>query len=365
MRGLYIHIPFCIRKCKYCDFTSFTGCEGKFKEYIEKICFEMQEYKGEEIDTVFIGGGTPSLLDSNELKKLICCINDTFVLQENAEFTMESNPKTLTYEKLLEIKSMGVNRLSIGVQSFNDEELKIIGRIHNSEDAEAAVLMAKKAGFSDINIDLMFSLPEQTLESFKKSLKKAIELNVSHISCYSLILEKGTPLFDEYEKGLLSLPSEDTDREIYQYTCEELRKNDFCQYEISNFSKKGYECKHNLKYWDCNEYIGVGVGAHSYYKGVRFFNTDSLDIYMGENKREYEELTIDDNIKEFVIMGFRKIKGISKKEFYKRFNIEFSDIYSEQLIKFKKLKLLEENGKYIYLTEDGISVSNSVLCEFV
>ena len=365
MRGLYIHIPFCIKKCKYCDFTSFTECEGIFDEYVKKICMEMQEYRGEEINTIFIGGGTPSLLSIDELKKMIECINNTFVLKENAEFTIETNPKTLTHEKLSAIRELGVNRISIGVQSFNDEELKKIGRIHDAGDAEDAIIMAKEAGFSNINIDLMFSLPGQTLESFKNNLNKTINLGITHISCYSLILEEGTPLFEEYEKNMLNLPDEETDRAIYQFTCEELKKNGYEQYEISNFSKKGYECKHNLKYWDCDEYIGIGVAAHSYYKGVRFFNTNSLDIYMQENKREYEELTIDDKIKEFVIMGFRKTKGISKKEFFERFKKEFSDVYSEQTEKFKNIGLLEESEEFICLTEEGINVSNSVLCEFV
>jgi len=365
MKGLYIHIPFCVKKCKYCDFTSFTGCEEIFSEYIDKICMEMQEYKGEKIDTVFIGGGTPSLLDIGDLGKMIKCINNTFKLNENTEFTIESNPKTLTYEKLSEIKNLGVKRLSIGVQSFDNEELKKIGRIHNSEDAIDAVLMAKEAEFSNINIDLMFSLPGQTLEGFKNTLKKAIDLGVSHISCYSLILEEGTPLLEEYEKGLLDLPDEETDRKIYQYACDELKKNGFIQYEISNFSKPGYECKHNLKYWECDEYIGIGVAAHSYYKRVRFFNCGSLNEYMKENKREYDELTVDDKIKEFVIMGFRKIEGIRKKDFSKRFNKEISDVYSQEIKKFKNLGLMEENEEYIWLTDDGISVSNSVLCEFV
>lgn len=367
MKGLYIHIPFCIRKCKYCDFTSFTGCEGNFGEYAEKLTAEMKIYKGERIDSIFIGGGTPSILNVSDLKKIADAIYENFDVQKNAEFTIESNPKTLTDEKLYEIRKMGVNRLSIGVQSFNDDELKKIGRIHNSKDAENAVIAAKSAGFSNINIDLMFSLPSQSEKSFKNTLEKAISLNPEHISCYSLILEEGTPLFDEYEDDKIVLPDEECDRAIYKYTVEALKKAGFLQYEISNFAKKGYECKHNLKYWNCDEYIGIGLAAHSYVNDERYFNTDLLEKYLSgeysDSKRE--KLTLDDKIKEFVIMGLRKSEGISKSVFLKRFKRDISDIYSEQIGKFKALKLIEEEGDFLRLTFEGINISNSVLCEFV
>lgn len=367
MRGLYIHIPFCIKKCKYCDFTSFAGREDLFFDYSAKICDEMSGYKGEKIDSIFIGGGTPSLLDISDLKLITDSLYKTFDIEKNCEFTMESNPKTLSDEKLYELRKMGVNRLSIGVQSFNDEELFKIGRIHNEKDAENAVISAKKAGFSNINIDLMFSLPGQIADSFKKTLKTAVDLDVQHISCYSLILEEGTPLFEEYERNEITLPDEECDREMYKYACRELAKSGFLQYEISNFAKNSFECKHNLKYWNCDEYIGLGVAAHSYFENKRFFNTNSVEKYLKGEYREAkkEKLTIDDKIKEFVIMGLRKTEGISKTEFYERFNKDFDKLYEERINKFKKLNLIDEKGDFIFLTFEGINVSNSVLCEFV
>lgn len=365
MKGLYIHIPFCITKCRYCDFVSFTGCENLFGKYIDKLCDEMKEYKGEMADTIFIGGGTPSLLCTDDLKKLVCSLKENFDISKDTEFTMESNPKTLSYEKLCELREIGINRLSIGIQSFNDNELKKIGRVHNFQDAYEAVVSAKRAGFSNINIDLMFSLPGQTEESLKYSLKKAMELDVPHISYYSLILEEGTPLFKEYADGVLQPTEEETERNMYDYICRSLKEHGFLQYEISNFAKKGYECKHNLKYWDCDEYIGLGTAAHSYYCGSRYFNTEALDCYLDGNKRSYERLTDEDKIKEFVIMGFRKTEGISKKKFFERFHLNFHEIYGTQTQKFKNMKLMEENEEFIRLSHEGISVSNAILCEFV
>lgn len=367
MRGLYIHIPFCLKKCKYCDFTSYVGCEKHFADYIKCLKNEMLEYRGEKIDTIFVGGGTPSILSAHLLEDMIKEIYNTFDVTPDAEFTIESNPKTLTDEKLKVLHSLGVNRISIGVQSFVDSELKKIGRIHTAKDAEEAIILAKKAGFSNINLDLMFSIPGQTKESFKESIDRAISLNPEHISAYSLILEEGTPLFSEVENGEVFLPSDETDRENYSYLCDRLGEAGYIQYEISNFSKKGHECRHNLKYWDCNEYIGIGVSAHSYYNGKRFFNQDSLDDYLkGEYRMESGEiLTIDDKISEYVIMGFRKTKGISKTDFFKKFGVDFYERFKEPLDKFLNLNLIEEKGEFFCLTFEGINLSNSVLCEFL
>ncbi len=367
MRGLYIHIPFCLKKCKYCDFTSFVGCEKHFDSYIECIKKEMKGYRGEKIDTVFIGGGTPSILSEELLEDLIKSVYNTFDVAENVEFTIESNPKTLTFEKLELLRELGVNRLSIGVQSFIDDELKKIGRVHTKNDAKDAVELAKKAGFSNINIDLMFSIPDQSLDSFKESIERAISLNPEHISAYSLILEEGTPLFYEVEKGSVTLPTEDCDRENYKYLCDKLKSEGYMQYEISNFSKPGYRCRHNLKYWDTDEYIGIGVSAHSYYMGKRFFNTDSLENYLkGEYRKEMgETLTLDDRISEFVIMGFRKTEGINKRVFFEKFGVDFYEKFKKPIDKFLTLNLIEKKGENFCLTFEGINLSNTVLCEFV
>ncbi len=367
MRGLYIHIPFCKRKCKYCDFVSFSNCEKDFSSYIDALINEMREYRGEEINSVFIGGGTPTLLDAENLNKLLDAVASAFVLAEDTEFTAECNPKTLTPEKLLVLKKGGVNRLSIGVQSFNDEELEAIGRIHNAEDAADAVDMARKAGFDNINLDIMFSLPKQTAESFKNTLERVIKSAPRHISCYSLILEEGTPLYLEAEKGEINLPDDETDRANYELACVDLKKAGYIQYEISNFAKAGFECRHNIKYWDCDEYIGLGVAAHSYYKGKRFSNTASLNDYINGNFRsgEAEILSKADKIAEFMIMGLRKTKGISKAEFKKRFDCEVGEKFKSQTEKFKKAGLMAENEEYLYLTKEGVNISNSILCEFV
>ena len=367
MRGLYVHIPFCLKKCKYCDFTSYVGCEKHFADYIKCLKNEMRGYKGEKIDTVFLGGGTPSILSAQLLEDMIKEIFATFSVTPEAEFTIESNPKTLTFEKLKLLRELGVNRLSIGVQSFIDDELKKIGRIHTSKDAEEAITQAKKAGFSNINLDLMFSIPEQTKESFQKSIDTAMALNPEHISAYSLILEEGTPLYFEVENGEVFLPDEECDRANYRYVCDKLKANGYIQYEISNFSKVGYECRHNLKYWDCDEYIGVGVSAHSYYNGKRFFNTDNLEKYLNGEYREDlgEILTVDDKISEYVIMGFRKTEGINKFEFLNRFGVDFYERFKNPLDKFLNLNLIEERGEFFRLTFEGINLSNSVLCEFL
>lgn len=367
MKGLYIHIPFCKKKCKYCDFVSFSGCEDLFEKYIDAIGLEMAEYKGESVDTVFVGGGTPTLLSSSLLKKMINYIYDNFNIDKNAEFTVEANPKTLSEEKLKEMRNVGVNRLSIGVQSFSDKELLAIGRIHNSFEAKEAVELAEACGFSNINLDIIFSLPYQTKESFYNTVKEAVSLKPQHISCYSLILEEGTPLYEEYRRGQIILPDEETDRENYKYVCDTLKRNGFLQYEISNFSKPGFECRHNLKYWNCEEYIGIGVAAHSYYNGIRYFNTECPDKYLkGEYREEKgEKLTLDEQIKEFIIMGLRKSDGIKKSEFKKRFKKDFELIYKKEIDKLKKAGLMSENKTNIWLTFDGINISNSVLCEFI
>lgn len=367
MRGLYIHIPFCIKKCKYCDFVSFSGCEKRFGEYIDALCNEMAEYKGEKIDTVFIGGGTPTLLAENETAELLLHIRNNFELSADTEFSVEANPKTLTPQKLSALKEGGVNRISIGIQSFNDDELLNIGRRHNAAEAEEAFYAARNAGFDNINIDIMFSLPGQTGKSFLKTLRTVIGLNPEHISCYSLILEEGTPLYDEAQKGILQLPNEEEDRENYELARRVLREAGYIQYEISNFAKTGFECRHNLKYWDCDEYIGLGLAAHSYYRGRRFFNTENLGDYLKGKYRtdSGEQLTRADKISEFMIMGLRKTAGIDKREFSRRFGCDVKDVFGEQISRFIGGGFMAEDSDNLRLTEAGVNVSNSILCEFV
>lgn len=363
MYGLYIHIPFCIKKCNYCDFVSFTEKDALFDEYIDALLLEAKEYETLSFDTVFIGGGTPTVLSPKQLERLLSGIRSTLKISDNAEFSIEANPKTLTEEKLITLYKNGVNRISIGVQSFIDSELSFLGRIHSSRDAISTIELAKKY-FDNFNLDLMFALPNQTKEDVLFSLKTAVSLSPAHISCYSLILEEGTPLFCEFEKGNLTLQDEDTDRNNFEAICNFLKENGYSRYEVSNFALDGFECRHNLKYWDCDEYIGLGLAAHSYFDGKRFYNTSDFKTYIeGNFHDEFITLSEKDKMSEFMIMGLRKTNGIKISEFEKRFFKNPCNIYNME--KFQKLGLIINDGEKIRLTERGMDVSNSVLCEFV
>lgn len=365
--GLYIHIPFCLKKCKYCDFTSFCNKEQYFDLYIDELIKEAYEYKGLKTDTIFIGGGTPTALSSPQLEKFLSSIHSLFTVEKNCEISIEANPKTLDAEKLNIIKKYGVNRLSIGVQSFNNKELSAIGRIHNSETAISTVSAIKKAGFENFNLDLMSDLPLQTESSFLNSLNTAISLQPTHISCYSLILEENTPLFSEYQNGIYKPSDDEFDRNLYHLAVSTLKKYGYERYEISNFSKPGYECRHNIKYWSCDEYIGLGVSAHSYFKGKRYYNTSSLSAYLNGKYHEPDVavLSLEDKISDYIIMKLRMDEGISEKHFYELFGRDFHTTYNKQIDKFLKNNLMERRDGIIRLTDSGIDISNSILCEFV
>lgn len=366
-KGLYIHIPFCIRKCKYCDFTSFSNCEEYFDNYIGKLLDEAKEYEKESIDTVFIGGGTPSILSPKQLYALISELYKIFNIKKNSEFSIEANPKTVTKEKLSILKDLNVNRISLGVQSFVDSELSALGRVHNSHDAIKTAQLINDFSSFELNLDLMMAIPHQTKESLINSLDVATTLNPDHISCYSLIIEENTPLYHEYKNGVYEVMDDDVDRELYHKACEYLKEKGYSRYEISNFSKKGYECRHNLKYWNCDEYIGLGVSAHSYVENVRYYNTSDFNEYLCGNFHEKEKtiLTTDDKISEYIIMRLRLSDGIFEKDFFKRFNIDFGEKFEKQLTKLISAELIEHKDNKYFLTERGIDISNSVMCEFV
>ncbi len=367
MKGLYVHIPFCLKKCKYCDFNSFEFSKEDKKNYLDALFCDMKRYKGEAVDTVFIGGGTPTALDSGELRVLLSKIRENFSLSENCEFTIEANPKTVDNEKLLVMKEAGVNRVSVGVQSFLDSELLRLGRIHTAKDAEDTVMLLKTCGFENISIDLMCAIPDQTIESFKYTLGKTFSLSPAHISCYSLILEEGTPLFYENESGALVLPDEDTEREIYELACSKLEKHGYHQYEISNFARQGRCSRHNEKYWNCEEYIGVGLSAHSYIAGVRYSNTDDFSSYVkGEfESGDREVLSKEEKMSEFMFLGLRKTCGVSQKEFLKRFGVDMEKVFEKPLSKFIKMGMLEEENGNFRLSHNAISVANQIMCEFI
>lgn len=367
MRGLYIHIPFCIKKCEYCDFVSFSDCYHKEAAYLSALTEEMKIYRSEAVDTVYIGGGTPTSLTTQGLEFLMENIFRYFDVADDAEITMECNPGTCNLEKLKALRTAGVNRLSIGVQSFNDAELSTIGRIHNAADAIACAVDAKFAGFKNISLDIMFGLPLQTTETLRYTLIKAFSAGVNHISCYSLILEEGTPLFERVRTRQLYLPSEDAEVQMYNVACDMLEKSGYHQYEISNFARSGFESRHNLKYWDCTEYIGCGCAAHSYYNNQRYTNTTDLDEYIASPLKKYDVtgLSVRDKMSEFMFLGLRKTQGVSAKDFESRFGSTFYFEFNEPIKKYLDLGLLEKDGDFLRFTPKGLRLSNTVLCEFV
>lgn len=365
MKGIYVHIPFCARKCKYCDFASYAGKMRLADAYIDALEDEARIYRGTEADTVFVGGGTPSLLSAERIKRVCKICFENFNIADNYEFTMEINPGTIDDDKIRAMLSGGVNRASVGVQSFCGAELNAIGRIHDAETAYNTVYALSKNGFSNINIDLMTGLPSQSMESLKETLTVAVNLPVTHISAYSLIIEDGTEMEREYSSGEIILPDEDTDREMYAYTSDFLAKHGFSRYEISNFAKEGFECAHNIKYWTGEEYIGLGAAAHSYDGNARYSNSIGIEEYISDNKRDVIYLSEKDKISEFMITGLRMEKGISADDFYRLFGKNIEDIFGNELNKFINMNLIRyKNGLYS-LTPRGIDVSNSVLCEFV
>ncbi len=366
-RGLYVHIPFCVKKCEYCDFVSSSDCFGFENEYVNALIQEFEYYKGEKIDTIFLGGGTPTSLKAKSLCKILDGIFENFCVDKNAEVTVECNPKTADKDKLSALLSHGANRLSIGVQSLDEKVLCTIGRIHSSLDAKNTVYDAKAVGFKNISADIMFGLPFQTVELLENTINELCSYPLSHISCYGLILEEGTPLAEKVKKDELVLPDEDTEFKMYETAVSALKKHGFLRYEVSNFAKDGAVSRHNIKYWECEEYIGCGVAAHSYFKGERFSHTENFSDYI-KNPLEFENkitLSEEDKILEFVMLGLRMDKGIKDDEFFKRFKINLKDKYGDIIEKHKKNGLLEYKDGFLKFTPQGVYLSNTVLCEFM
>ncbi|WP_195336176.1 radical SAM family heme chaperone HemW [Paraclostridium bifermentans] len=375
MLGLYIHVPFCAQKCYYCDFNSYKINSNQKKEYLINIEREMKFYEGEFkdkcFDTVFFGGGTPSILTVDELKELVNNINENFNIKKDAEITIECNPGTINREKLEAMKKMGINRLSIGLQATQNYHLKSIGRIHTYEEFEKNYYDALDIGFKNINIDLMYALPNQKTQEWKDTLDKIIKLNPSHISAYSLILEEGTKLYDMYQNKEFELLDEDTDINMYNYTIDTLKRHGYNQYEISNYSKEDLECKHNIIYWKCDNYLGLGPGASGFVGDTRYSNIEDICEYnkcIMQNIRpvsEEIELTKKDKIEEFIFMGLRMNEGINIDVFKERFDTDFYDIYQEVMDNLIKRELVRFDGKNISLTQKGREISNSVFIEFL
>lgn len=377
---LYLHIPFCVRKCNYCDFFSASGTPKEQADYVSAMIQEIQSYQelsGEyEVQTIFLGGGTPSLLTPEQIEQIFDAIYHIFSVNENAEITMEMNPGTVDIEKLRAMKAAGVNRLSIGLQSAQNEELKMLGRIHTYEEFLETWRLTEQAGFKNRNIDLMSALPGQTMESYEDTLSKVLALEPEHISAYSLILEEGTVFYEWYEKGKLDrgawkLPSEEEEYAMGELTIQRLAEAGMHRYEISNYAKSGKECRHNLGYWDRVEYLGIGAGSSSLIKGERFDHIRDRKAYIEKIRNgepiliDREILSVESQMEEFMYLGLRKIEGVSRTDFQNYFGKNVDDVYGEILDKLEEEQLLEFSGDRIRLTHRGMDVSNCVLAEFL
>lgn len=400
--GIYLHIPFCKKKCDYCDFISFPYSQAieLVEKYIETMEAEIDSYDltSYNVTTIYMGGGTPSILPSKEIEKLLNKIktkleeNKNETKWEDIEITIEVNPGTVDKNKLKTYKKSGVNRLSIGLQTTNNKLLKQIGRIHTYEEFLNTYQMAKEIGFQNCNVDLMLGLPNQTIQDLKQSLEKILELNPNHISVYSLIVEEGTPIERKLQKGELELPDEDTERQMYWYVKNTLELNGYEHYEISNFAKKGKQSKHNLNCWHQKEYIGIGISAHSYLNGVRYCNSSEIDKYIKNiNKKEFnindiinlcngdtkilkkidevyeinEIQSLEDKKREYMLLGLRKLEGIKISSFKEKFIENPIYVYHKELEKLVSEKLIKVEGDWIKLTNKGLDLANLVWEKFV
>ncbi|MEY8390146.1 radical SAM family heme chaperone HemW [Lachnospiraceae bacterium 45-W7] len=400
---LYVHIPFCVRKCDYCDFLSMPAAENVRRHYVDKLIAEIRQNASAcydyQISSIFFGGGTPSMLSGVQIAEIMRELRQNFKVRQTAEITLECNPGTLTGQKLALYKTAGINRLSLGLQSADNRELQRIGRIHTFEEFLESFDLARKAGFSNINVDVMSALPGQSTKDWLYTLKKVTELRPEHISAYSLMIEEGTPFYERFAEDELlrqrgeaprDLPSEEVERRMYELTREFLTEQGYVRYEISNYAKPGRECRHNIGYWQLIPYLGLGLGSSSYLEQARFSNTRSLQEYLegkwndvseilkvvkgrketsaSVGKREEPDIFLPDKrrqMEEYMFLGLRMTVGIARKTFQKLFGVEPEGVYGEKLHKLQQQGLLKQSEGRIFLTEEGISVSNYVLCEFL
>lgn len=397
---LYMHIPFCVKKCAYCDFLSAPACADEIHSYAQALAREIEEegrsHGDYRVSTVFIGGGTPSLLSADDMTRLFYVLGESFYVDGVAEITLEVNPGTVSREKAAAWKKCGVNRLSIGLQSADDRELKLLGRIHTFSEFKNTWDIVRNTGFNNINIDLISAVPGQTAADWERSLRTAAELDPEHISAYSLIIEEGTLFYDWYREGgkrprmVPELPDEDEERKIYKSTAAILKDYGYHRYEISNYAKQGYECRHNLGYWERKEYLGLGLGSASLIGECRFRNTPDMRKYMkiygGEDQikaerqniegcraglltgpaaEEIEVLTDEDKMEEFMFLGLRKTEGIRREDFESVFGKNINSVYGKTITDLERLGLLECTRTGIRLTERGTDISNYVFSEFI
>ncbi len=366
---LYVHIPFCVRKCSYCDFLSFAGAESYYEPYLQALCRDILSYRGKErrsLSSIFIGGGTPSLMPLGFYTKLFAAIQSAFTLFEDCEITIEANPGTLTREKLLEYRSVGMNRLSIGLQSCHDRELCELGRLHTYQEFLESYQLARELGFDNINVDLMMAFPGQTEESHAESLRKIIALSPEHISAYGLIVEPGTPYEIRYEKHPEEFPGEDMQCTLYRNTISVLASAGYLQYEISNFSKDGYACRHNIGYWLRREYIGIGIGAASFYNGRRCTVGEKLDAYLVRQDFSQDEAVSEaEALEETIMLSLRTTDGLQLAAFAKCFGTKEAERIQCICERFVSQGWMRHTNDRFYFTTEGFLVSNTLIAELL
>ena len=371
---IYVHIPFCVKKCDYCDFLSGPATEERQEAYVEALLREIEAQEPDEqeqIVSVFVGGGTPSAIQPQWIGQIIDKLKEKFTFSPEAEITMEANPGTLTKEKLSIYKEHGINRISLGLQSTINEELKILGRIHTFEEFQESFRMVREAGFENINVDLMSAIPKQTYDKWVHNLRTVAELEPEHISAYSLIIEEGTPFYEYFCENELELPDEEEEYRMYEDTAEILREYGYEQYEISNYAKSGFACRHNIGYWKRTDYLGFGLGAASLYHGIRYHNTEDMEEYLKDSsepaalRRDVQELSRQECQEEFMFLGLRMMHGISETEFEKTFGEGMPDKYKKILEKYEQSGFLENNQEWWCFSRKGIHVSNQILAEFL
>jgi len=361
---LYIHIPYCIRKCLYCDFLSLPFNEQAGRRYVESLCreLEIKSAIAGRLKTIFIGGGTPTLLPGESFNRLFRCLRENFEFSSGIEISVEANPGTVNASKIESLLSLGINRMSIGIQSFHDNELKTLGRIHTADEAVEALRLIKSSGFENFSVDLMYGIPGQAIETWEGTISKTVDLSPSHISSYELTPEEGTPLSRLIKDNAVRMPEEGLVLDMYDHTIDFLQSRGYAQYEISNFALPGYRCLHNLNYWNRGEYIGAGAGAHSFIQGVRSQNTGDIKTYIDSlsndiiPETEASEIGTEEALKEFIFLGLRKTEGLSLAQAI-RMRPDFLDACAELL----ESSYLVISDNYLRLTRKGLPVSNMVI----
>lgn len=373
--GLYIHVPFCEKKCDYCNFVSYCKKDSEKIEYVnaltKEIKLQCKFFHDRQIDSVFIGGGTPSCLPSEEIERIISFLRNNFNISKDAEITIEANPNSLTYEKLIEYKSAGINRLSIGLQAYNNKILKTIGRLHTKKQFNEAVKNAKKLGFENINVDLILGLPNQKLSDVKHELAHLIKLGVTHISAYGLIVEDGTKLKHNLDAGVYKLPSEEKSVKMYDFTVKYLQKHGIFRYEVSNFAKNGFQSKHNLKYWQNEEYLGLGAVSSSYVDGKRWKNTDDIKKYVSSINNGVVELEDEENLsnqskmEERIMLSLRTSSGIDLQKFQNDFNIDLLNHKKSEIDLLLNDGFVSISNNHLFCTNNGFKLLNQIILQLI